>query len=271
MPGFLYFLPGPSQPSAAEWRAAGLGYAFDASPAVRGCTGGPGGQNGAILADPRTPAEEVGYFPDRQTWRQLHVPRSTVHRPPSTPACPPTAAYVGYSALPSPQDLARPEQLRGHWLTLLDERQWLVPVARAYTEEDGDLRWFHNVPQVLELDDAGRWQPGRVTARYAALWELACRWDEASMQAVLSATQEDAGPVTVAFDFQDTVDAAVQVLAANYRLGPTEASLLGILAPHLAREILNAVVDLPTRLAWAEKKTAGLISDTKSSSAGPGG
>lgn len=266
MPGFLYFLPGPSQPSAAEWRAAGLGYAFDAScggPAVRGCTGGPGGQNGAILADPRTPAEEVGYFPDRQTWRKLVSP-STSHVPPAT-------LYVGYSALPAPEHLARPEQLRGHWLTLLDERQWLIPVARAYTEEDGDLRWFHNVPQVLELDDAGRWQPGRVTAKYAALWELACRWDEASMQAVLSATQEDAGPVTVAFDFQDTVDAAVQVLAANYRLGPTEASLLGILAPHLAREILNAVVDLPTRLAWAEKKTAGLAAAGKSSSAGPGG
>ncbi len=49
---------------------------------------------------------------------------------------------------------------------------------------------------------------------------------------------------------------AIDVLAVNYRIGPAEASLLGILSAGISREILDALVDRPTLEKWLEKKTA---------------
>ena len=73
---------------------------------------------------------------------------------------------------PNDADLARPKQLAGHNVTLADGRPWLVPIARAYGEEDGDLRWFVALPQRSVLGADGRWTEGDVLPRSGRLSNL---------------------------------------------------------------------------------------------------
>jgi hypothetical protein len=246
--GFLYYINGGNAAfGPREAAALGLGYALaDPGVAVRQVVGGPDGGNGVIAA--AAGVQEVGYFPDRQTWRRLCTEDSVAG-----------TVWVGLAPLrrPGPADLARVDRLSGHWIELLDGHPWLVPIARGWSEEDGELRWYHNVPMVADLDDAGRWTRRKVSERYAAFWDLVCRWDEARGQAAaVAAGTLDSGSVTVSFEFDDLLDAAVQVLAQNYRLGRTEAALLGLLSDAAAVAVLNAAADMPTRRAWHEKKSA---------------
>lgn len=259
MPGLLYFLPDRTRdvmlPALA---AAGIGHAFERTPTVRGVQCGPGNAAGLVLADSRH-VEEIGYFPQRQTWRSV----------------PKTEAWVGmFSAQqPGPGDLRRERQLDGHLVTLLDGAQWLVPVARGHAEEDGDLRWYHTLPRRATLDDEGRWTAGAVLPRYAPLLEAATRWEEA--QAAGNVRDQEGGRAALMFDFAGTIEAAAEVLAANYLVGPAEIDLLGLLTEEIAVEVLNALIDIPTRLEWIKKKLAaaraggntgdgpaGLIEDT---------
>jgi hypothetical protein len=242
MRSFFYFIPGATAVTPAVAAAAGLGHAITAGQAlaVRECLAGPDGTRGAVAAaGNRTDDARVGYFPREQTWRKM----------------PGGQTWLGWytAELPSPADLARAEQLGGHWVKLLDGQSWLVPVARSYAEEDGALRWYHNVPQVLALDENGQWSRAGVVARYARLWDLACRWDEVRAAAADEADSEGRATIT----FQDLVGGAVEVLAANYAIGPAEAAALEILSEPVCVAILDAVVDLPTRVAWVKKNLPG--------------
>ncbi|MGA2032853.1 MAG: hypothetical protein ABSG68_11385 [Thermoguttaceae bacterium] len=281
----LYFIPAASSSiSLAELRRAGLGYAFESAELVkRAVTRGPGGAPGQIVA--AGCAGEVGYFPERQTWRKIpwgvdrgacanspHAARPTPHDPPASP-------WVGYftAAAPTPDWLARAKQLSGHEVTLLDGNRWLAPIARGWTEEDGELRWFHTLPRRCDLDEEGRWTQDRVLDRYRPLWDLALRWDEARMAALRSPESRVQSPepepgadvLQVRFDFEDILAAAVAALQANYRIGPTEVALLGLLTQELAVDVLDALADFPTRLDWLKKKLPPAATD--SSSPGPEG
>jgi len=239
MPGFLYYLPGRSAGlSLDEAKAAGLGYALDGPISTVNVRGGPGGGDGVMLAlSSAMPAEQTHYEPKSQRWRRD----------------PKTDAWVGVytNAMPSPSDLARARQLAGHEVVLADDRPWLVPVARGWTEEDGELRWYHALPQRSSLGDDGRWEAGEVLPRFAPLWELAMQFEEARRAAVVETAGESA---RVSLDFRGLHDAAILALQFNYRLGPAEADLLGLLTLDISREILEAVIDLPTRIDWFKKK-----------------
>jgi len=253
MPAFFYYLPG-SDVSPRRIAALGLGYALGGSFARRDVHGGPDGGDGVLLADAaRLAGDELGYYPAKQKWRI-----AAAGSPRTGPQSPDCAYFIGLYAnhpAPGPADLLRPDALQGHELTLLDGNRWLVPIARGYAEEDGDLRWYKNLPQVLDLDDDGHWTRGAILPRYAALWDLACRWEQARMN---NRGREPAdGPdAVIRFQFADIIDAAVTALAANYAIGRLEAALAGLLSEEAAVEVLDALIDLPTRLAWCKKKLA---------------
>ncbi len=247
MPAFLFYLAGRAAGvSLDDCRATGLGYALRRGCSRRGVTGGPGGGGGVVVADEeRVPSDQVGYFPDRQVWRPL------------VDAKPAGSVWVGYAkdAPPGPADLLRDQPLRGHEVTLLDGRNWLVPIARGWIEQDGDLRWYCNLPEVLDLDAEGKWKESKVLPRLAHLWDLALRWDDARSGATVKAEGDgDGGKTTALVEFDQIIDGAVTALAANYCLGRTEVAMLGLLSTATAAAVLDALADVPTRRAWCKKK-----------------
>jgi len=242
MAAFLYYLPGLHAAGRPEIAAAGLAYAFEDSPATVRVSSGPDGTGGIVLADEKRLAVALGFFADGQTWRKMAG----------------SSAWVGVAknATPSPLDLARREQLRGHWTRLADESEWLIPIARQWSEEDdGELRWSHALPRVLDLDDAGNWAYTKILPRYAHLWDIAERWEVARQRAIVGDSDES-GVVPVTFTFANAVDSAATVLQANYRVSRTECAMAGLFASGVPTGILDALIDWPTRLEWFKKKLA---------------
>lgn len=242
MPGFLYFVPNQTFLRREDLVALGLAYAFE-SPAVsnRGVSGGPAGQDGVLVAGAGLDGSQVLYVKDRQTWRQ--IPQSTV--------------WVGYetAAPPSPDDLARADQLDGYWLELADGQRWLVPIARGYREsaDEGELKlyWSLRLPQRLELAADGRWTDGGILPRYAALWDFAQSW--------LALRCGTAGEEDVRrLDAQGRIDAAVLALQANYQLSRVEAALLGLLTDQHCVAILDRLIDWPKVEQFQKKMTSRL-------------
>lgn len=255
MSSFLYYLPKHRvAPPLVQLHAASLGHAFDRSPGHRGTQKGPDGDAGVYLGDDTalmrigTGQERWRKIPGSEAWvgRFLCDEKGLNHKP------------------PGPTDLARKTQLAGHLVKLADGQEWLAPVARGWTEEAGELRWYHALPQRLELDKEGQWSPGAVLSEYTHLWDLANRWNDTLAAAYTeedepSEADEDE-PGEKQIEFQELVTGAITALAVNYRIGLAEAELLGLFTFELctskeARAVLNALIDLPTWAEWAQKKT----------------
>lgn len=225
MASFLYYLPGPSptiKPADAD--AAGLGYLR-----MRGgfnCArtdSGPDGQHGVVG---RLDAGAV--LADRARW--MRVPDSP--------------AWVGYDpqCLPTPGDLLREKPHDGHWVVLEDGNEWLIPVAR-YVNGASPL------PKRLAYEN-GTWKSGDLLPRYTEFFAAACRfWDT-----LLGEASED-NQIT----FNDEVSLAAEALALNYRVGPVEISLLGLLSTQSESEILKAVVDWPAVEDFKKKVESGEV------------
>jgi hypothetical protein len=246
---FFYFVPGRDSLRVADLAALGLAYAFERGIDCRPAMGVLGGQNGVVFAQQDSYAEgQLGYYADRQVWKQA----------------PGSALWVGHykEQLPGPEDLARKKQLDGHWLELDDGQQWLVPVARSYSEratgKEMDIVWTLQLPQRLDLAADGRWVTGAVVNRYAALWELAEAW-------LRVRTGEATDTDRARYDAQGEKDAAVLALQANYRLGRVEAALLGLLNDNLVGDVLDQLIDLPNYIRLVKKKAALIRSQSENS------
>ncbi len=238
MAGFLYYLPGPVDGvTLDDARKAGLGYAFDSENCTAAGVHANGldqGGQGVIVADP-TRVESIGLYPDKQTWRKI----------------PGREVWAGFYTddQPTPADLARKEQLNGHPVTLLDGNKWLCPVARGAAEEDGSLVWFHALPQRATLTDAGVIEPGDVVPKFASTWDLATRWFDVRMGAF-----EESDGKTIEFQYNGVIESAVEALAVNYVVSVPECvGLLGLLTEQLAVEILDTLIDMPTRYELLKK------------------
>lgn len=227
MSGFFYYLPGSQSPKLADAINAGLGYAFP-SFAARGCMSGPDGDIGAVCG---VTSEQLGYFANRQTWRRI----------------PGSSAWVGYytDAPPTPEDLARTEQIDGHKVKLCDGRYWLCPIARG---PEGVV-----LPRYADLDDEGHWTAGRVQPQHEAFLRIA----EEFWCVFAGGEANDDG---IVFNFDGLNESAVGCLAVNYRLGPIEAAILqlfdlpGKLVDARAMKVLEAAVDWPKWQSLVKKK-----------------
>lgn len=248
MAGFLYFFPDHPGPISREMaEAAGLGYAFDGPPHEgRGVQAGPGGRPGTVTADRSLPLERLGYYPDRQVWRRV----------------PGMALWVGHDRddPPGPEDLVRPGADRdGYAVPLADGRRWIVPLARTASDAEGGVMACC-LPRRMELDEEGRLVPGEVVGRVAGLERIAARYVE-----LLEAAT--AGPAGAQAD--DLW--AIEVLGHNYRLGPVEVVMLGLLewGGREALLVLGALVDLPGWTALQKKRASAGTSTSAGGAAGP--
>jgi hypothetical protein len=163
---------------------------------------------------------------------------------------------------PGPGDLVRTKTLPGHGMELSDGRTWLCPVARGQAAEDGRLVWYHALPRTIVLapESDRQWEQGPVVPRYQRLWQLAAAY----WQAVVAVADEQVAPHDrIEFDFQGAAAAAVDCLAANYRVTAVEVSLLGLLDTAAPRRVLDALIDWPTLVrlsAEMQKKTTSTAS-----------
>lgn len=220
---FLYFVPGRNTLGRHELAALGLAYLLEpgANFSTRGVPGGgPGGQSGVVFAS--VPPEETGHVKidlAGQVWRQI----------------PGSEAWVGHytDRLPTPEQLARHEQVAGEGLELSDGNIWQVPVARSWTRNDaGEDRWRVRLPRKLELNADGVWANGNVLPRLQPLWEVAQAWIGART-----------GRKESRFAGSGDIEAAILALQTNYKVGPVEVSLLGILREDLILRILDCLID----------------------------
>jgi hypothetical protein len=249
---FLYFIPDRPAIKPDEAAALGLGYAFERGLGID-CVevqGGPDGRNGIVIAqqDAYLPGQ-LAYRKKLQNWRKF----------------PDRDVWVGFysDAPPGPEDLARTEQRTGIHVPLNDGRRWLVPLARSHSESpDGsECTAYQTLIELPDFGPGGRLLPTRVPRESQALFDLAEAW--------LRVRDGAAGDDDHArFDYHGRLAAAAFVLQTNYRLGLVEAVYLELLSLTKSEQVLDALIDLDTLLAWCRKSESKKKAEASPSPAG---
>lgn len=253
MAGFIYFVPNAraKDPAVARLGEIGRPTSMIGEALVRITERGPNDQPGALAAadtGPRGKQARSLYMPDEQTWVRA----------------PGADWWLGYwnDRPPCPEDLERARLKPGHKVALADGNKWTLPVARALSGRPA-------VPQVVRVNDGGA-KVLDVVAADRALWERALAfWDEWQALADTAEQQSDIDSYTwvgrkdgvVVISIDNCFDAAVELLAINYRVGEAEISALELLTTDNMIECLLALVDWPS-LEALEKKAVAVGSAT---------
>ena len=225
MSGFLYFVEGHKTLGSLE--GLGLGYAFERSPACVECMAGPSGAGGIVIG---ADAASLGYFPDRQTWAPMADHFGIVR-------------WVGYDTLPAARELERSEPVDGYVLELPhgdgSQQEWIIAKGRIFPR--GTL-----LPQSLGLSPDGT-LTRKVLPTYAAAAACGERiW--ATIRKANGLLEE--GEAIEDLSDEEGFAAAATVLGVNYRVGPAEVSLLGVVTTANLLAILACYVDYPAYQAW---------------------
>lgn len=229
---FVYYLPGKRNVTEAElsqWLpqiepARGYCQRFTAV--------GPDGKGGMLVAG-RQAAGEVQHDADCQTWIE----------------CENGTFWLGYKteAKPTPDDLARDDQISGHWVDMADGSRWHVPILRVI-ESGTILPHMH----IISLTPDGKW----VSLLRPEFIELGQRvlsaWDQ--FRAALGFSEAEEGNVEISFEAE--MDLVVDGLRLNYRVSKWEVAAMGLLNALSLRRVVEALLDLPSLKAMAQKKTA---------------
>lgn len=243
---FVYFIPDAVSDDTARARIKeiGLDKSIDMDFA---CTFGtehtPTGLLGAFVA-PGKPGTrgQVGYFKDTQTWTECDGGKFWIGYQPDKP--------------PTPDELARPEQVDGYYARLEDGNDWVVPVARQFA---GGTKLLES----LCLSPDGQ----AVTAilpRFVAISKLAER--------IFDIVVENNSVADT--DQTDLIGWASQALAVNYFVDKWAMSALNILTTRNVQDILMRLIDGPMWTAVLEdmeaekKNTSGASSNTTSGDPG---
>ena len=211
---------------------------------------GPGNKGAGVLVviKANVSAGEIGYYPDKQIWET--IPKSDV--------------LVGMYTddPPTPEDLQRPTILDGHLVALEDNHQWMIPVARAVAEVDGEVVAYDKLPHNVGTDSEGNWSRNGTLPKFSNLWKLALRWWEAIAGELEGQAIEGRDKVGITMEFNDIAEGAFEALQTNYRVGRREVSMLGLFSDQSMYQILHALVDMPTIQVFAKKKLIAQQPDT---------
>lgn len=202
MAGFLYAVPEVGGKTPADLvKEYNLGYAFDADPLpIQLSRSGPGDEPATILVDPRRLSGiEPGYYPGQQRWQKRDASLGKV-------------CQIGYfiDHPPKPADLLRQTFMDSLRVRLADGEEWLVPLASA-------------LPRPMVLVD-GVWKQGPPEGLAFELSELARQFVELAVEAIRNSSAQQ-GIASFTMPGGDEA-AACKFLAANYVIGPQEASIL---------------------------------------------
>lgn len=261
MAGFLYYLSGVHSPPSPDGLAKlGLAYALGAGVACVNVNGGPDGNAGLVVADTRRLGNKAcGYYPGEQSWRL--IPPAFLDVPQTD-----TAVWLGYYNLdkPTPEDLLRPDAMRGETHVLGDGCSWIIPVIRRLAVnpiDEQDIAFIPSVPLVYDVDDHGHWTPSRIAPAFENVYAMALRW--CAVKAAVEFGEGDAF-LTFAVSDDELFEWSCAVLGVNYALGRMESGTLGMMTSHVPRKVLDAAVDWAAWDAWFKKKRSIEISGSES-------
>lgn len=245
MAGLLYYLAGAKTLGRAELEPLGLLPALgDGYRVAQVMERGPDG-GGGLIAAANEGIEDVAVrnHLTRQTWQQI----------------PGKDWWLGFyhDDRPTPADLRRTRgSVAGHAVRLLDAQDWEIPIGEY-------------LPRAFTKNEAGEWIEGPVLPQYADLDAIAERWCNARGKA--ETTEIDSGArVVIPFPVIEGIEASARALEINYRIGVEEVAMLSLIGNEQIIEVLDALIDLPGKLAIAEalaKKNPP--SDTSATDAGP--
>lgn len=178
---------------------------------------GPAGQSGVILKpltiDERDgEADRVGYYPEEQEWLKVDVA--------GTPGY-----WVGWDPkkMPTADELARDTFVTGSLEELSDGGMWECPIVRLINRGVG-------LPDVWGLEN------GLVVSRVKKNWLWA--WD-LSGEVWSWVDSKTSIPLETVFGW------AARTLGINYRVGPIECSILGLMGAAESRSVLLLSVNGP--------------------------
>lgn len=212
---FQYYIPGAKEQQAkSAARQCGLEDVLalddeEISTMVSDCSGGPDGGRGVIMRM----REAVSYHPDEQEWVEH-----------------PTEDYwLGYDPEnpPGPEDLVRRTTVALYEIPLGDGRKWKVPTAAG--REDGACP----LPKERGID----LETGKIERRPLQKYDQLRLYADEIREATLRDSQ-----ATV--DAEREFEICMEALRANYRIGPLEASVLGLFSDDAVRLIFWTLIDL---------------------------
>lgn len=255
MAGFLYFLPNVRKtPSKADLPQAAYAYAFERPYDLRArpLDAGPNGLPGMLLGE-RSKIDESAFAFNAAQQKWIH------HRQ--------ADFLVGMwldRPAPTPDELQRSTIQSGYRYAFTGLHEWIVPIARTWADNEKPKEWLDStclLESCLEFNGQD-FQPTGVVPRLAELWAIA----EASFRLLTNnATATDKEAL---FGTREALT-AIRALQVNYRLGPCEASLLGLVTDRFARIVFELINDLPL-YDELQKKRASLPSAGIPSYDGPG-
>lgn len=151
--------------------------------------------------------------------------------------------WIGVDALapPLPEDLRRRQTFAGDGVALADSRLWTVPVIRRPQLAGGGT----SLPCSMGRDASGEFRLA-LRSEYLAAWDRSAR----IVEFFLGDEPQRSMP------FEEAFDLAVMALALNYRLGPAEATALGLIDTVIYQHVLAAAIDLATVNAVLDRRLA---------------
>lgn len=234
----LYFIPDAKAMSAGLLAEHGLDRLLIPS-SHRETLRGPGGQAGLIVGDNTLPPDRLRYDEQKQTWS----PRFGL-----------TSLVGTHSDHPiTPEKLARPQQLPGEEITLLDGRRWRVPLLRKW-EDDEQLCFRTELPRVVQQSpETGRFILGEVVPQYRSLWQRSLAIGQYMMEQLQHSKSAE-------LDDDEIHQFACDLLAVNYRVDASVLSHLRLLTPELLGAILRSALDWDTLRAHLKNRLSRLTS-----------
>lgn len=189
---------------------------------------GPDGGSGAIVAAQPVvdvPTQKTGYYPEVQEWRKVGD------------------RYIGYQKdmVPGPESLRRHNLIEGYDVELSDKHIWHVPLIRPYDTTIKDFAC--GLPVVFGVDENGDRQI-EVVKKYESVWRTT-----AAMLGYYYNKDESS--------LNSRFDAAVEILAVNYRIGMVEAGILQLFDTQTIEETVKASLDWEFCKQYVEGEKSG--------------
>lgn len=173
-----------------------------------------------------------------------------------------TSSVGTIGTAPAPEQLARPKQLSGSYVELLDGRPWRIPLLRQWHSLDDRIipTIADSLPRTLrQSPETGEFQLAAVIPQYRDLWEHSLRIADMILDQLRGDDRHDAEGLS-----DLSIDAfACRLLGVNYYVDASVVSHLGLLTPDHSLQIVRAALDLE-RLRDLLKKSAHSVAGNTS-------
>jgi hypothetical protein len=185
---------------------------------------GPGGLSGMIIVPdcPQGEAPPVGYYPEQQTWfpHEEKLPEGGTK----------ITHWVGVmkDRMPTPRDLFRGNSTVETSLITIDDHKWAIPIL--------------HVPNSMEVSPYLPYRFHRIGGEYVQTLEE--QYQLLTLRSVVWCALIFGETTEINFTRADEIRYLVDLLAVSYRIGETEASILGMLSNKSIIDAANASIGL---------------------------